>query len=78
MSKFYGTVMGAADTAATRRGHDCIRVSAQSWNGSVITQMYYGEDGKLRVSIETDNGSSCAGTTKFDGTYEQFLEQLRK
>lgn len=79
MSKFYGTVSGGARTEATRRGFDSIKVSAQSWDGSLITEMRYGNDGKtLLVRLRAyDGSSSCYGTTIFDGTLDELKAKLR-
>ena len=78
MSKFYGTVKGSAQTVATRSGHDNIRVSAQSWDGSVVVELAYRADGSLLVGIETPEGSASSGRLCWSGTFEQFKEQLRK
>ena len=63
MSKFYGQVFGMSSTEATRRGGSDIKVSAQSYDGSVITKLYYNET-KLMVKIQTDKDSSSTGDTK--------------
>ena len=80
MSKFYGTVIGASSTCGTRRGHYDIRVSAQSWDGSVITTLDYDSDEKLRVRIGTNEGSSTCSdwsSQDFTGTFEEFKELLQ-
>lgn len=68
MSKYYGQVKGSADTVASRRGTEKsgIRVSAQSWDGSVIVCMH-----NDRVDIEMSQDSSMHGTTMFSGTLEE-------
>ena len=76
MSKFYGQVMGAAKTEATRRGHHYIKTSAQSFDGSVITELTY-EDDKLMVRINTGTGSTSLGSTTFYGTFDEFVNKLR-
>lgn len=77
MSKFYGTVSGGARTEATRRGFDSIKVSAQSWDGSLITHMRYGHEGQLLVDLSVYNGSSsCYGTTIFSGTLDELKARL--
>lgn len=76
MSKFYGTVIGQADTSASRRGSRDIRVSAQSWNGSVITRLYYDDNDKLNVDVEIDSGSATYGKMIFRGTFEEFCKKL--
>lgn len=80
MSKFYGTVIGASSTVGTRRGHHDIRVSAQSYDGSVITRLDYDSDDKLRVRIGTNEGSSTCSdwsSQDFNGTFEEFKELLK-
>ena len=73
MSAFYGTVIGSAQTAGTRRGHRDIQAAAQSWNGSVITRLYYDGD-TLMCNLQIAEGSSIYGHTVIIGT----LEELRK
>ena len=78
MSKFYGQVFGSANTSASRRGTQDIKVSAQIWNGSVITRLWYNDDGKLMVDIQTAGGSSASGYTAFCGTFDEFNKKLSK
>lgn len=76
MSAFYGTVIGNANTNATRRGHKDIKVAAQSWNGSVITRLYYkGDD--LMVDLQIADGSSTLGYTAFCGTLDDLKTKLK-
>lgn len=77
MSKFYGTVIGAASTDATRRGHRDIKVSAQSWDGSVITRLWYNTNGELMVDLEHSDCSSTYGRTLFSGTMDEFLKVFK-
>ncbi len=69
MSTFYGQVEGCAQTPATRRGtaNSGIRVSAQSYEGSVIVSMR--EPGQVR--IELADSSSFYGSCIFDGSIRQ-------
>lgn len=76
MSKFYGQVFGAAKTVATRRGHSQIITSAQSFDGSVITRLYY-KNGELMVNIELAPESSCVGLTAFNGTFAEYAKKLQ-
>ena len=77
MSKFYGTVVGSARTEATRRGFSDIRVSAQSWDGSLITRMRYDQGGRLMVQLDKSNEStSCYGRTIFWGTLDELEQKL--
>lgn len=78
MSKFYGTVVGSARTEATRRGFDFIKVSAQSWDGSLITSMRYDGSGRLMVQLDKSNeSSSCWGKTIFWGTLDELEQKLK-
>ena len=76
MSTFYGTVEGSARTAATRRGNHSIKVAAQSWNGSIITRLYYQGD-TLMVNVDYSTGSATYGYELFDGTFDEFVEVLK-
>ena len=76
MSKFYGQVFGASSTSASRRGHKEIQVSAQSYDGSVITRMFYDQDDRLIVNIQMSDGSSSCGDTVFRGTFDDLKKKL--
>lgn len=76
MSAFYGTVIGSAQTPATRRGYSDIKVAAQSWDGSVITRLYYKDD-ELMCQLQTVEGSSTYGYTIFEGTLEELKARLK-
>lgn len=75
MSAFYGQVIGHAQTTASRRGHSDIKVTAQSWNGSVITRLYYDDD-ELMCDLQIADGSSAFGYTVFNGTLEELKSRL--
>jgi hypothetical protein len=75
MSAFYGTLIGCAKTNATRRGHQDIVAAAQSWNGSVITRLYYDGD-DLMCEIQIADGSAVHGYTFFNGTLDELKEKL--
>lgn len=75
MSAFYGTVEGNGKTNATRRGFNKIRVSAQSYNGSLITELYI-KDGVLMRELEHNDGSGTKGYTIFKGTFEELIEKI--
>ena len=78
MSRFYGTVEGQSSTCATRRGNKNILVAAQSYDGSVITELTYNENEELIVSIGIAKGSSCySDETLFKGTIKQLKEKLK-
>ena len=75
MARFYGQVEGQASTVATCRGSDYIKVSAQSWNGSLITDMKYKGE-QLIIRLQIDDGSSPYGETYFIGTLQQLKDRL--
>jgi hypothetical protein len=77
MARFYGQVYGQARTEASRRGSRDIKVSAQSWNGSVITYLEYDENDQLVVDISISDGSSSYGNTYFRGSLEELKERLK-
>lgn len=76
MSKFYGTIQGNRG-AATRTGHSKITTAAQSYNGSVITELTY-ENEVLMVRISVAEESSTYGKTIFYGTFEEYVNKLSK
>lgn len=78
MSTFYGQVSGQAQTVATRRGsrNSGLTVSAQSWDGSVITDLSYNDKDDLIVTIKISDGSSSFGGTYFCGTLDELKEKL--
>ena len=75
MSKFYGSVQGNRG-AATRGGYNIIKTSAQSYDGSVITELTYEED-TLMVRVLTAERSSSYGSTIFYGTFDEFVTKLK-
>ena len=76
MSKFYGQINGGRGTA-TRTGHHNIRAAAQSYDGSVITELTYNDEGKLMVDVSTDDYSTSYGRRIFYGTFEEFVAKLK-
>ncbi len=78
MSTFYGMVQGNRG-AATRGGSKVsgFKATAQSWNGSVITELSYDENDQLMVNVSYSTGSSCYGTTIFYGTFDEYIMKLR-
>lgn len=78
MSAFYGQVEGQAKTIASRRGsaNSHIKASVQSWNGSIITELYYVGD-ELCIEVQHADGSAFRGYTIFDGTMDDFVAALR-
>ena len=80
MSKTYATLTGGRSTL-TQRGHsDGVRVSCQSYDGSVIVRNRYDCDGKLELRIGTNEGSGTYTDWKsndFIGTFEEFKQLLQ-
>ena len=76
MAKFYGSV-GGHRGVATRTGTSNIRTSAQSWDGSVITELSYNNEDKLMVEVRADDYSTSYGNRIFYGTYEEFVNKLK-
>lgn len=79
MATFYGQVEGQAQTVAARRGSENsgIRASVQSWNGSVITRLWYDDDGILWVRVSPTEGSrfcSDGRLPEFWGTFDELIE----
>lgn len=77
MSKFSGQVQGSAQTPASRRGTNDIEVSAQSWDGSVITRLHYDNENRLIVELFIGDGSSFCGQSYFYGTIEELKNKLK-
>ena len=76
MAKFYGSVVGNRGEA-TRCGHSRIKASAQSWNGSIVTELTYDEKNNLMVSICAGEGSTSLGSQIFYGTFEEYIAKLK-
>ena len=79
MSALYGTLQGCRGEA-TRCGSKSsgLRVSAQSYNGSLITYMDINDNGETVVKLKISDDSSSYGDEKiFEGTLEELKEKLR-
>lgn len=76
MAAFFGQVNGGRGTA-TRAGHRNIVAAAQSYDGSVVTELTYNNEGKLMVRIDTSECSSYYGSMIFYGTFEEFVAKLK-
>ena len=75
MAKFYGKISGSGNTVATKTGTERtgLKVSAQSYNGSVIVRMF-GD----KVEIEISDTSSSYGQSYFHGTIEELKAKLSR
>ena len=76
MARFYGQVVGERG-AATRTGHRRIKAAAQSYDGSVITELTYNDEGKLMIRVDTEDHSTSYGRLTFYGTFEDFVNKLK-
>ena len=79
MATFYGQVKGNAKTTASRQGSMAsgIKASVQSWNGSIITKMYYNADDELCIEVRHNSGSGFDGYTVFNGSVDAFISKLK-
>jgi len=80
MSAFYGMVVGNR-SEATRGGSKAsgFKSSCQSFDGSVITKMWYNNENQLMVEVGTNNDSKPYtdwNTPEFRGTFEDFKKAL--
>lgn len=79
MAKTYCSCVGMRGEATRRGGKDGVRVSAQSYDGSIIVYNYYDGD-TLKVRVGTNEGSSCCTDYKsndFSGTFQEFKDLLK-
>ena len=77
MSKFYGSVRGERGPA-TRGGHHSITTTAQSYDGSIITELSYNYADELMVNISVSNESTTYGRQIFYGTFDEYIDKLTK
>ena len=80
MSATYTTCCGMRSERTARGGKDGCRASVQAWDGSIITRNWYDEDGTLRVSVGTNDSSSCyadCSSEDFTGTFQEFKDLLK-
>jgi hypothetical protein len=77
MSAIYGMIQGNRG-AATRGGSRAsgFKATVQSWDGSIITRMSYGDKGELMVEVEYADGSASYGKRAFYGTFEEYIAKL--
>ena len=76
MAEFYGTVQGNRSEATRGGSKDSgIRASAQSYEGSVVVNMYHNNEGVKMVRISIAKGSSNHGRKTL---YHEPLDTLMK
>ena len=79
MAKFYAQAQGNRGLVHCMGSEASgIWTSAQSYDGSVITRLWYDSDGRLMVSIQTNESSSTCGRTLFSGSFLELQEALAK
>lgn len=77
MAKTYCSCVGNRGMATRCGGNDGVRVSAQSYDGSVIVYNWY-DNGKLKLRVGTNDRSSCySDNIDFVGSYEEFNALLK-
>ena len=79
MSKLYGQLKGQAKSVASRRGSCAshIKASVQSYDGSIIMEMYYFGDSPY-IKVMHDSGSKFDGDELFDGKLSDFVKMFDK
>jgi hypothetical protein len=76
MAKFYGQVSSnSSQTNATRQGTEYIKTSAQSYDGSIQTKLWY-SDGKLMVELSFCGNSGADGDRLFIGEFRHLVEKF--
>ena len=81
MSLLYGTVIGNRRTStACGTKNSGIRAVAQSYDGSIITDLDYTADGKLlvRIGAAYDKSATTYDELLFSGTIEELKAKLNK
>lgn len=82
MATFYGQVFGSGRTSATRGGtYDSgLRVSAQSFKGSVIVELTQPEDEdgnrELMVEVRVNSSTASNGKLVYYGDLSEFCYRL--
>ena len=80
MAKTYCTCIGMRGERTARGGNAGCRASVQAWDGSIITNNWYDDNGTLRVRVGTNDGSSCYSdwnSEDFSGTFQEFKDLLK-
>ena len=78
MAKFYAQAQGNRGLVHCMGSEASgIWTSAQSYDGSVITRLWYDSAGNLMVQIQTnDSSSTCGQETLFSGSFLELKERL--
>ena len=78
MSAFYGMVQGNRGSA-TRGGSRAsgFKSTAQSYDGSVITELSYNDKDELMVRVSISEESAPYGSTIFYGTFSEYISKLK-
>lgn len=78
MSRYYGTLKGNRGLATRQGTSDSgLKVSAQSWNGSLITYIHDGPNDQEPIfDLMVSTGSELVGHTIFSGTLNELIKKL--
>jgi len=78
MAKTYCTCQGMRGEATRCGGNDGVRVSAQSYDGSIIVYNWYDGD-QLMVEVGTSDGSRSGSINgpEFRGSFDEFKSLLK-
>ena len=76
MAKTYCTCQGMRQQAHRTGGNNGCSASVQSYDGSIIVENWYDEDGELWVRVSLDDGSSSSGTTVWQGKFDGFKKAM--
>lgn len=79
MSLTYGTLQGSRGPATRCGGRDGVKVACQSYDGSVIVSNYYDNNNTLKITLGTNNSSSCYSSSgsSFSGTFQELKDLLK-
>lgn len=76
MAKFYGTIQGNRGVA-TKTGSKNMLAAVRSYDGSVITNLYYNDKDELSIRIDIEEDSTSYGQhTYFNGTVDELTTCL--
>ena len=74
MARFYGTVHGARGPAS-RLGHRDLHVTAQSFAGDIVVDMWRDDEDNEQVSISCRQHSGNGGYCLYNGKVKDLLNQ---
>lgn len=77
MSRYYGTVIGNANTPATRRGFKFLRTVCQSWDGSLAVKVQTVKDKDVWSVEYIEDDSGIYGEKIFEGSLEDLVAKIK-